>query len=196
MGFERHFVGGDVVDSAVISKRRHVERVRARAVPVREPVPGGGRYDYADAFEVGLPEPDGRTAEEWARSGLERAPAIVRRTVVGVHRRILGFPLDPTPSATTVLGWRIRSSEPDAIVLEAASQLLRGVLVGRRPEPSRMELTTFLFYRRRRLARLIWAAVGPLHRAVAPLLLTRAAKDVPASWSRSSADTAPARLHQ
>src|SRR3954468_6039706 len=112
-------------------------RVRALAVPVREPVPGGGRYDYADAFEIRLPSPDGRTAEEWARSGLERAPAAVRRLVVAVHRHVLGFPLDPRPSRDAVLGWPIRSGEPDMIVLEAQSGLLRGVLVGRRRDPSR-----------------------------------------------------------
>ncbi len=152
-------------------------RARAHAVPVREPVPGGGRYDYADAFEIRLPAPDGRTAEEWIRSGLERAPSLVRRLVVWVHRHVLGFPLDLRPSPETVLGWKIRSSEPAAIVLTAESGLLRGVLVGRRGDPTRVEVTTFLFYRRPRLARLIWAVVGPLHRAVAPLLLTRAAGD-------------------
>jgi hypothetical protein len=150
---------------------------RARAVPVREPVPDAGRPDYADAFEIRLPVPDARTAEEWARSGLERAPVAVRRLVVWVHRRVLGFPLDPGHSPGTVLGWPIRSSEPHVIVLEAESALLRGVLVGRRPDPSATRLTTFLFFRRRRLARLVWALVGPLHRAVAPLLLARAARD-------------------
>lgn len=156
--------------------RSVVQRARAHAVPVREPVPGGGRYDYADAFEIRLPTPDSRTAEEWARNGLERAPAAVRRLVVWVHRHVLGFPLDPRPSPGTVLGWQIGSCEPDAIVLEAESGLLRGVLVGRRGDPTQTELTTFLFYRRRRLARLVWTLVGPLHRAVAPLLLTRAAQ--------------------
>lgn len=155
---------------------RSAGRVRARRIPVREPVPDGGRFDYADAFEIRLPFPDGRTAEEWARSGLEHAPAAVRRLVVWVHRHVLGFPLDPRPSPGTVLGWHIRSCQPDVIVLDAESRLLRGILVGRRGDATRMELTTFLFYRRRRLARLIWTVVGPLHRAVAPLLLTRAAR--------------------
>jgi hypothetical protein len=150
---------------------------RARRVPVREPVPDGGDHDYADAFAIRLPAPDGRTAEEWARSGLEHAPAAVRRLVVWVHRHVLGFPLDPRPAPGTVLGWRIRSCEPDVIVLEAQSGLLRGLLVGRRHGPTQTELTTFLFYRRRRLARLVWTLVGPLHRAIAPLLLTRAAAD-------------------
>lgn len=156
--------------------RTVIKPARARAVPVREPVPGGGHYDYADAFEIHLPTPDGRTAEEWARSGLERAPTAVRRLVVWVHRHVLGFPLDPRPAPGTVLGWRIRSSEPEVIVLEAESGLLHGILVGRRGDATRTELTTFLFYRRPRLARLVWTLVGPLHRAVAPLLLTRAAK--------------------
>src|SRR5690242_1135705 len=104
-----------------------VRRARASAVPVREPVPGGGSYDYADAFEIHLLFADGRTAEEWARAGLERAPAAVRRLVVWVHRHVLGFPLDPRPSPGTVLGWPIRSCEPDVVVLESESRLLRGV---------------------------------------------------------------------
>ena len=156
--------------------RARTERPRARAVPVREPVPGGGRYDYADAFEIRLSHADDRTAEVWARDSLERAPAAVRRLVVAVHRRVLGFPLDPRAAPGTVLGWPIRSAEPDVVVLEAESRLLRGVLVGRRGDPSRTELTTFLFFRRRRLARWVWTVVGPLHRAVAPMLLERAAR--------------------
>ena len=47
---------------------------------------GSASADYADAFEVRLREPDGRTAEEWIRAGLEGAPAALRWTIVVVHR--------------------------------------------------------------------------------------------------------------
>lgn len=149
---------------------------RPRAVRVAEQVPGGGRPEYADAFEIRLPGPDERTAEEWARAALEHAPPALRRTIVAVHRRVLGFPLDPRPAEDRVLGWRIVSSEADSIVLQAESGLLRGVIVGRRVDSARTLLTTFVFFVRRPAARLIWTVVAPLHRAVARYLLARAAR--------------------
>lgn len=150
--------------------------VRYRAVRLPQADVGAERPDYADSFEIRLPEPDDRTAEQWVRSGLENAPSVVRRTIRIAHRHVLGFRLGPHPSAGHVLGWRIARADDDLVRLETSSALMRAAIVGRRLDPCSTRLTTLLFYERPGFARLIWAVVGPVHRRIAPLLLARAAR--------------------
>src|SRR5438034_3845779 len=78
---------------------------RARRVPVvaDEPLIGGDRYDYADAFEIRVREPDARTAEQFARCALEQAPWLVRWTVWIAHRHLLRVRLGPRSSPDHVL---------------------------------------------------------------------------------------------
>jgi len=154
---------------------QQTELVRCGAVRVPDSEDGTDRPDYADAFEIRVPEPDGRTAEQWVRRGLEGAPPALRLLIRVVHRVVLGFRLGPHPSPDHVLGWRIGTSEPDVVRLEAASWLVRAVIVGRRVDPHTTRLTTFLFYERPIAARVVWTVVGPVHRRVAPYLLARAA---------------------
>ena len=135
-----------------------------------------GPYDYADSFEIELPEPDDHTIEEWVRSTIEDSPLAVRETIANAWQHMLMFRLGPTPSADTVLGFPIVSSEPDLTRLEARSPLMRGVIIGRRIEPTRIGLTTLLYYERPAPARLVWASVGPLHRRLVPFLLAQAAE--------------------
>lgn len=73
--------------------------------------------DYADAFEVCARAPDDRSAEQWARNAVERAPWLVRGVVILVHRHVLRFDLGPPRSTDHVLGWRVRRSEPDTVEL-------------------------------------------------------------------------------
>lgn len=152
-------------------------RPRPVPVPVEEPFPGGGRYDYADAFEVRVAGSDSRTAEQWARSALEQAPWIVRRTVLLAHRYVLRFRLGPLSSPDHVLGWTVVTSRPEVVRLEAESPLVRGIIVGRRPDPTRVVLTTFVVHRRRRAARVVWTFLAPIHRRVARALLAHAAAE-------------------
>jgi hypothetical protein len=167
---------------------------RARRVPVAsdEPLIGGDGYDYADAFEIRLAESDSRSAEEFTRCALEQAPWPVRWVVRNVHRHVLRFRLGPHSSPDHVLGWRIVTAEPDTICLEAVSPLFgRGVIVARRPEPTRAVVTTYVFFARPAQGRAIWRFVGPLHRRVAPSLLEHAA----AAPSRAKhAGAAPTRV--
>jgi hypothetical protein len=144
--------------------------VRPRAVPDEPELRG---HDYADSFEVVLAEPDEHTAETWARTALEQSNPLLRRLVGVVHGGILRFDLGPDDEQH-VLGWRIVSSEPDALQLVAGGPLGRGVIVARRTSPTASAASTYVFFTRRR-SRLIWAVVGPLHRRVAPYLLGRAA---------------------
>ena len=146
-----------------------------RADVADEPLLGGDRYDYADAFEARVAGPDNRSAEQWVRSGLEQAPWAIRLGVVVVHRFVIGFRLGPRSSPDHVLGWRIVTSQHDLVQLEAVSPLGRGVMVARRPDETTAVLTTFLFRTRPVLASLVWAIVGPVHRRAAPYLMRRAA---------------------
>ena len=155
---------------------QQTQLVRCGAVRVPDAEDGSDRPDYADAFEILVPEPDGRTAEQWVRTGLEGAPPAMRTLIRVVHRVVLGFRLGPHPSPDHVLGWRIAASEPDVVRLEASSWLLRAVIVGRRVGLHTTRLTTFLFYERPLPARVVWTIVGPVHRRVAPYLLARAAE--------------------
>jgi hypothetical protein len=151
---------------------------RARRIPVvaEEPLIGSDRYDYADAFEIRVREPDARSAEEFTRWALEQAPWSVRWTIRIVQRHLLRLRLGPLSSPDHLLGWKILTSQPDVLHLEAVSPLLgRGAIVARRVDPTCAVVTTYLFYRRPAPARVLWKIAGPLHRRVVPYLLERAA---------------------
>ena len=141
---------------------QQVHRVR-----VTDPIAAARRYDYADAFEVRLPEPDPYSPETWVRAGLESTPGWVK-WVVG----LLGLGSAPESSADHVSFFRIVESDPEVIHLEATLPLMHVVLVGRQVEPTRRMLTTVLHYERPVLARLIWAIVGIGHRRTVPQVIT------------------------
>ena len=151
------------------------ERRRAHRVVVSETPPSSvASPDYVDAFEVTRSPTDRRSAEQWARDGFERLPVSVRRSGLLIHRWILGFRLGPWASSSHVFGWRIVTSEPELLHLEARSTLLRGHMVWRLHH-ERLVMTTFLQYEMRRTAPLVWAVVGNIHRGAAPHLLNLAA---------------------
>jgi hypothetical protein len=142
-------------------------------VPV-EPLVGPG-HDYADAFEIRSDEPDPRTAEQFARAALEQAPRAVRWTVLTAWRGLLRFRLGPTSSPNHVLGMQIMAARPEAIHLQAESWLIRGAVVGRKVDPRHVVVSTYVFYTSPVAARIVWTAVGPLHRRVARYLMEHAA---------------------
>jgi hypothetical protein len=131
-------------------------------------------YDYADAFEARLSEADIRTAEQVVRAGLDGAPLWLRMMVAIAHRHVLRLELAAAGTPNHVAGWEIVDSEGDRITLRASGSLIDGQIVARRPTPSTAVLETFVKYRRPVLARLVWTAVAPVHRAVAPTLLRNA----------------------
>jgi len=148
---------------------------RAQRVAVTEEPPSAvASPDYADAFEVARSPTDHRSAERWARDGVERLPVAARRSALIAHRWILGFRLGPWVSPNHVFGWRIAMSEPELLHLEARSPLLSGHMVWRLHD-TRLVMTTFLRYERHRTASVIWAALGNVHRGGTPGLLELAA---------------------
>jgi hypothetical protein len=150
-------------------------RVRRRAVMADEPLADSRGYDYADAFEASLPPGDSHPAEYFFRVGLQQAPRAVAWVVVAVHRYLLRFRLGPLAAPDRLLGWRIDKLEPDVVKLEASGPLMRATLIGRKVEPASVTLTTYVFYQRPIVARIIWTLVAPLHRRVARFLMQRAA---------------------
>jgi hypothetical protein len=144
------------------------------AVVQRRSVVATQRCDYADAFEVALAASDGRSAEELVRAGLENVPRWLGAAVLVVHRHVLRLDLAPLSAPNHLLGWEIADRGPNSIRLHATGPLVEGVLVAKRIPPSTAALETFVSFRRP-VARVVWAAVAPIHRAVVPVLLRRAA---------------------
>ena len=131
--------------------------------------------DYADVFEVPLPQGDSRTAEETFRDAVGRRPSAGGDVVSWIHRNVLRFRLGPYSSPDHIIGWTIARSDHDQLVLTARGPLMRGELTLRRQDGRRASLSTRVHYCRKPAARTVWAVVGPLHRAVAPRLMKRAA---------------------
>jgi hypothetical protein len=141
-----------------------------------DPPSPGALPDYADAFEVTRSPTDRRSAEQWARDGFERLPLAARRSTLFLHRWVLGFPLGPWSSPEHVFGWRIVTSEPELLHLEARSTLLTGHMVWRLHH-ERLVMTTFLQYKKRRTASVVWAILGNIHRGGAPSFFRLAATE-------------------
>ena len=149
-------------------------RARRRPVPSTEPLIGTARFDYADSFEIELGAEDSRGAEAIARSALEQAPWWVHQIVLFAHRHVLRIRLAPIPSPGHIHGMRIATVAPDLIHVEAESPLARGAIIGRRSKRG-FALTTYLWFRRPHLMRLVWTGLAPVHRKVAAYLLERVA---------------------
>ena len=128
------------------------------------------RVDHADTFVVDVGDVSARTAEGWARAVLEEAP-LSRRTGLLSGWTALGLDLD-LGGPGTVLGWRVRESTPDAVLLGAAGRLgLSGELLFER-DGDALRFATFVRLDGR-AARLAWAATERVHDSVVRSLLAR-----------------------
>jgi hypothetical protein len=156
--------------------------MRPHRVAVTEPPPAAVLSpDYADAVEVARQPTDRRSAERWARDGFGRVPVPTRQAGLLAHRLLLGFRLGPWESPDHVFGWRVVTSEPELLHLEARSRWLTGHMLWRLHD-TRLVMTTFLRYEMPRTGSVVWGTLGYIHRATAPYLLVLAA-------------TAPESLH-
>jgi hypothetical protein len=99
------------------------ERVRrVRLPPSARALSMFSRIDYHDAFLVETGPDHDRTAEQWARAMLERAP-VSRRNALARGWSMLGLRLGSARSDHCVLGWEIRRATPDAVLLGARGRL-------------------------------------------------------------------------
>jgi hypothetical protein len=93
------------------------------------------RLDYTDCFLIASDRVEELTAEQWARQMLEAAPAWWQHALPrGWHT--LGLEHGPASSADFVLGWPIRQSTDDCLLLGASGHrgLSAELLLERRPD--------------------------------------------------------------
>jgi hypothetical protein len=132
------------------------------------------RIDYSDAHLVTGPGVGDGTAEEWVRDMLAGAPLPLRRGLPPGWF-LLGLHHGPASSPQHVLGWPIRESTADRVVLAAASRLgMPAELVLQRADDGWV-FATLVRHDNAAMARL-WAAIAGLHRRVVRQLLRSATR--------------------
>ncbi len=157
---------------------------QVRRVEVTDPIAATRQYDYADAFEVRLPEPDGDAPETWVLAGLDDSPVVVE----WIATVLLGHGSAPSTSTDRVVdGWRVVESTSEVVQLEQSLPLMHVVVVGRRVGSSGRMLTSVLHFERPVLARLVWAVVGVGHRRMVRRLLRSTSSTAMDSGTRDPA---------
>jgi hypothetical protein len=127
------------------------------------------RVDYADTFRVEVADVRSRTAEDWARAVLEDAPLAVRGQLLSGWSS-LGLKV----GRGSVLGWHVRSSTPDILLLGAGSWIgMPGELLFKR-ERSGLLFATFVRHGNP-AARALWGRVERVHVATVRRLLAAVA---------------------
>ena len=129
------------------------------------------RIDYEEAFLVETGPTDGRTSEQWARAVLEDAPSETRHALRWGWFA-LGLKHGPTRSDRFVLGWEVRRSTPDLVLLGSDSRIgmPAELLLERRQD--KLLFAAFLQHKNP-IARAVWAATVPGHQRVVRSLLER-----------------------
>lgn len=132
------------------------------------------RIDYQDGFRVETPAAPQRTAMDWVRATLEGAPAAVKAKLLLGWSAIGLKPAFPM-SEPSVLGWEIRTSTPDFVLLGRTSVIgMPGELLFKR-EPDGLLFATFV-QQDNRIARAVWAATEPQHVPIVRDLLGQAGR--------------------
>jgi hypothetical protein len=129
-------------------------------VPYVAVLAGLDRADYREAFAADVRVD--RPPEEWCRLILEGASPAKRAAMLRTWT-LLGVGLAPLGSEGQILGWRIRHSGADAVVLGARSRTgLDARLVV--SAPSRQVVQTMMIRYDRWPARPLWTIIAPQHR--------------------------------
>jgi hypothetical protein len=138
------------------------DRVRQVAVPpAARALSTLSHIDYEDAFLVETGPAEDRTAEQWARAILEDAPFSVRSALLSGWSAI-GLKLGGGAFRRSVLGWEVRGSTPDFVLLGADSHIgMPGELLFKRGRHALL-FATFVQHDNH-VARAVWAAVEPVH---------------------------------
>ena len=128
--------------------------------------------DYADAFVVDTGPTRDWTGEQWARAILQDAPITVRSGLLAGWSAI-GLKLGSGRSGRSVLGWEVRASTPEFVLLGARSRIgMPGELLFK-PERRSLLFCTFVQHDNP-IAHALWAAIEPTHVRVVHDLLERA----------------------
>ena len=140
--------------------------------PVARALSTLSHIDYADAFLVEIRSAPDRTPEQWARATLEQAPISVR-TKLRSGWSAIGLKLDIGGCAQSVLGWQVRRSTPEFVLLGADSRIgMPGELLFQLQQ--RALLFATIVEQGNPFARAVWAAVEPVHVRVVRQVLEQA----------------------
>lgn len=156
-------------DPQIPSRVRHV-----RVPPEVQPLSTLARIDYENAVLADLGPAQDRTAEQWARAILEDAPPETRHALTQGWTA-LGLQLGPARSEDFVLGWPVRHSTPDLVLLSADPTLgLSGELLFQR-RPQSLLLACFIQLEDD-TARALWTQAESRHPHVMHQLLEQATR--------------------
>lgn len=104
-----------------------------------------------------------------------RGRSIVRRGALLAGWSSLGLRLGFRRSERFVLGWEVRRSTPDLVLLTASSRIgMPAELLFKRQQRGLL-FATFV-QKENQIARAVWAAVDPLHRPVVRYVLEQASR--------------------
>ncbi len=150
-------------------------RVREVAVPpAARRVSTLSDVDYEDAFLVETGSAQDRTPEHWARVILEEAPTTMR-TALAWGWFALGLQLGSTRSDRLVLGWAVRRSTSEFVLLAGRSPIgLSAELLFKRQKRTLL-FATFL-QQENSIARAVWAGVAPMHRPIVRYVLEQGSR--------------------
>ncbi|HEY7623063.1 MAG TPA: hypothetical protein VH834_25025 [Solirubrobacteraceae bacterium] len=129
------------------------------------------RIDYADAFLVAVDSAQKRTGEQWARAALEAAPDEMRRTLQRGWAA-LGLKLGMAPRDRSVLGWPIRRSAPEFVLLGTDSRIGMPAQLLFQRRPDALLFATFV-QQDNAIARAAWGRVERVHVPIVRRLLER-----------------------
>jgi hypothetical protein len=127
------------------------------------------QVDYEDAFLVEIGRPADRTPERWGRAILDDAPLGMRLKLWSAWIG-LGLKLSAPHSERTVLGWTVRRSTPEFMLLGAESRVGMPAELLLKRHQDMLLFDTFV-QKSNPLARAVWAAIEPAHERVVPSIL-------------------------
>jgi hypothetical protein len=130
------------------------------------------RIDYEDAFLAETELVSERTGEEWARAILEGAP-LAAQAQLRWGWLMLGLRLGWPGSDGHVLGWKVRHSEPNFVLLGAGSWVGMPAELLCQRQADGLLFATFVQHQNP-IVRAAWAAVEPVHVQVVPRLIAPA----------------------
>jgi hypothetical protein len=131
------------------------------------------RIDYADAFIVDVGSAHDQRAEDLIREILEGAPLAVRTKLLSGWSAI-GLKVR-NMSNGSVLGWEVRRTAPDHVLLGAESRIgMPGELLLKK-EDGALLFATFVA-QRNVVARAVWAVTEPVHVRVVRDILDQASR--------------------
>ena len=129
------------------------------------------RIDYEDTFVAETDRAQELTAEEWARRIIEESPARFRVTAPATWLA-LGLKHGLPWSTENVLGWPVRRSEPDFVLLGARSRTGMPAELLIKREPGAILFATFIQHGSPVMRR-VWSVVERPHQEIVPRLLGR-----------------------